>query len=72
MSAIPPAPNLSGGFADDAPAPGGARRFVVTLLVAAILLAGVVVGMVYWMAATASPEYRGPEKLKEPDHPYYR
>lgn len=71
MTAIPPGPNLPLGF-DDAPAPGSTRRFILALAIAAILLIGVVVGMIAWMRATASPEYRGPEKLKEPDHPYYR
>ena len=71
MTAIPPGLNLPDGY-DDVPPPGGVRRFIVAVVVAGLLLTGVVAGMIYWMNATASSEYRGPEKLKKPDYPYYR
>ena len=71
MTINSPGPNVSNGYAD-APAPGGTRRFIITLAVVAAVLVGVVVGMALWMEATAAPVYRGPEELKKPDYPYYR
>ena len=71
MTITSPGPNVSDGYVD-APTSGGTRRFIITLVVVAAVLVGVVVGMVLWMEATAAPAYRGPEELKKPDYPYYR
>ena len=72
MTTFPPGPNLPAGFESDAPSPGGTRRFLIAIVLAALILGGVVAGLMYWMRITASPNYRGPEQLKKPDYPYYR
>lgn len=58
---------------DPTPAPGGARRFLVSIVVAALVLGGVVVGMIYWMGTTPlNQTSQGPRELKFPDKRPYR
>ncbi len=57
---------------DPRPAPGGARRFAITVVVALGFLGGVVVGVFYWMRSTAHDAYAGPPKLAYPENRPYR
>jgi hypothetical protein len=57
---------------DLSPHPGGTLRFLITLLIALLILGGVVVGMIAWMQATSPDQVQGPGQLKFPEHRYYR
>jgi cell division septal protein FtsQ len=51
---------------------GTRARFVVLLLAVLGFLALAAGGMFYAIAATQDPNYKGPKKLKKPEHPYYQ
>jgi hypothetical protein len=48
------------------------RRFLITAIVAAAVLGGVVLGMAYLLSITGRADYKGPPQLTYPENRPYR
>jgi flagellar basal body-associated protein FliL len=57
---------------DPRPTPGGVKRFLIAVVIALGLLAGVVVGVFYWMRSTSHGAYSGPAELAYPEKRPFR
>lgn len=52
--------------------PGGTLRFLISATVVLLILAGVIVGMRYWMLQTPTTGSQGPRELKYPENRPFR